>query len=28
MDETTGLPPLMARTVAAAADRSRELRDG
>jgi len=28
MDETTGLPRLMARTVAAAADRSRELRDG
>ena len=28
MDEATGLPPLMARTVAAAADRSRELRDG
>ncbi len=25
MDESTGLPPLMARTVAAAADRSREL---
>jgi pyrroline-5-carboxylate reductase len=28
MDEAHGLPPLMARTVAAAADRSRELRDG
>jgi pyrroline-5-carboxylate reductase len=28
MDEDTGLPPLMARTVAAAADRSRELRNG
>jgi pyrroline-5-carboxylate reductase len=28
MDEATGLPPLMARTVAAAADRSRELRNG
>jgi pyrroline-5-carboxylate reductase len=28
MDEVAGLPPLMARTVAAAADRSRELRDG
>jgi len=28
MDEEAGLPPLMARTVAAAADRSRELRDG
>ncbi|SDN60494.1 pyrroline-5-carboxylate reductase [Lutimaribacter pacificus] len=28
MDETTGLPPLMARTVAAATDRSKELRDG
>ncbi|MDZ7709445.1 MAG: pyrroline-5-carboxylate reductase [Roseovarius sp.] len=28
MNEDTGLPPLMARTVAAAADRSRELRDG
>ena len=28
MDEGTGLPPLMARTVAAAADRSRELRNG
>jgi pyrroline-5-carboxylate reductase len=28
MDEATGLPPLMARTVAAAAARSRELRDG
>ncbi|PWE33348.1 pyrroline-5-carboxylate reductase [Maritimibacter sp. 55A14] len=28
MDEETGLPPLMARTVAAAADRSRELRNG
>jgi len=28
MDETAGLPPLMARTVAAAAARSRELRDG
>ena len=28
MDEDTGLPPLMARTVAAAAERSRELRDG
>jgi pyrroline-5-carboxylate reductase len=28
MDKAGGLPPLMARTVAAAADRSRELRDG
>jgi pyrroline-5-carboxylate reductase len=28
MDEGTGLPPLMARTVAAAAARSRELRNG
>jgi len=28
MDEDTGLPPLMVRTVAAAADRSRELRNG
>ena len=28
MDEQGGLPPLMVRTVAAAADRSRELRDG
>jgi pyrroline-5-carboxylate reductase len=28
MDEAAGLPPLMARVVAAAADRSRELRDG
>ncbi len=28
MDESTGLPPLMARAVAAAAARSRELRDG
>ena len=28
MHEDTGLPPLMARTVAAAADRSRELRNG
>lgn len=28
MDETDGLPPLMRRTVAAAANRSRELRDG
>ncbi|MEI4232036.1 pyrroline-5-carboxylate reductase [Roseovarius sp. D22-M7] len=28
MDETTGLPPLMVRTVAAAAGRSRALRDG
>ncbi|PKQ12769.1 MAG: pyrroline-5-carboxylate reductase [Alphaproteobacteria bacterium HGW-Alphaproteobacteria-1] len=28
MDEGTGLPPLIARTVAAAAARSRELRDG
>jgi len=28
MDEDTGLPPLMARTVKAAADRSRELRNG
>lgn len=27
MDDTTGLPPLMARTVAAAANRSRELRN-
>lgn len=27
MDEETGLPPLMRRTVAAAANRSRELRD-
>jgi len=27
MDDATGLPPLMARTVAAAANRSRELRD-
>lgn len=28
MDPATGLPPLMMRTVAAAADRSRELRNG
>ena len=28
MDEDTGLPPLMSRTVKAAADRSRELRNG
>jgi pyrroline-5-carboxylate reductase len=28
MDEEAGLPPLMLRTVAAAADRSRELRNG
>jgi pyrroline-5-carboxylate reductase len=28
MDETTGLPPLILKTVAAAADRSRELADG
>lgn len=28
MDETTGLPPLIAKTVAAAADRSRELANG
>lgn len=28
MNETDGLPPLMARTVAAAAGRSRDLRDG
>ena len=28
MDDETGLPPLMRRTVAAAADRSRELRNG
>lgn len=28
MDEASGLPPLMARTVAAAANRSKELRDG
>ncbi len=28
MDEQTGLPPLMARTVAAATERSRELRNG
>ncbi|MGX0876462.1 pyrroline-5-carboxylate reductase [Roseovarius sp. MBR-154] len=28
MDEDTGLPPLMARTVTAAADRSRELHNG
>lgn len=28
MNETDGLPPLMARTVAAAAERSRDLRDG
>lgn len=28
MDETSGLPPLMRRTVRAAADRSRELRNG
>jgi pyrroline-5-carboxylate reductase len=28
MDEDTGLPPLMARTVAAATERSRELRNG
>ncbi|MDR9393875.1 pyrroline-5-carboxylate reductase [Roseovarius sp. SYSU LYC5161] len=28
MDAETGLPPLIRRTVAAAADRSRELRDG
>ncbi len=28
MDETTGLPPLMARTVAAATDRSKELARG
>ncbi|WP_397543596.1 pyrroline-5-carboxylate reductase [Roseovarius salis] len=28
MDEETGLPPLMRRTVAAASGRSRELRDG
>lgn len=28
MDETTGLPPLIVKTVAAAADRSRELADG
>ena len=28
MDEDAGLPPLMARTVKAAADRSRELRNG
>ena len=28
MDAEAGLPPLMARTVAAAADRSRELRNG
>ncbi len=28
MDDATGLPPLIARTVAAAANRSRELRDG
>lgn len=28
MDAADGLPPLMQRTVAAAADRSRELRDG
>ena len=28
MDEDTGLPPLMAATVKAAADRSKELRRG
>ena len=28
MDETTGLPPLIVKTVAAAADRSRELANG
>ncbi|SEL62199.1 pyrroline-5-carboxylate reductase [Roseovarius azorensis] len=28
MDEATGLPPLIGKTVAAATDRSRELRDG
>lgn len=28
MDDAAGLPPLMRRTVAAAAERSRELRDG
>jgi pyrroline-5-carboxylate reductase len=28
MDETTGLPPLMVRTVGAAAARSRALRNG
>ncbi len=28
MDESTGLPPLMAKTVAAATDRSKELRNG
>nr|MDJ0827995.1 pyrroline-5-carboxylate reductase [Rhodobacter sp.] len=28
MDEEAGLPPLMRRAVAAAAARSRELRDG
>ena len=28
MDEQTGLPPLIKRTVAAAADRSRELSRG
>ncbi|MEQ9675519.1 MAG: pyrroline-5-carboxylate reductase [Roseovarius indicus] len=28
MDEKTGLPPLMAKTVAAATDRSKELRNG